>query len=124
MSGLITGPITATGGRSRKPYVAYVIDCFGFDRAMYGSDWTVSELMHPYPVWVEILDDLVAGASETERRKLCLGFERRSDCPAAREQDAAAECSARFVIQWARLAVKPPKPIESTRYHMVLKIGR
>ena len=37
---------------------------------MYGSDWTVSELTHPYPVWVEILDDVVAGASETERRKL------------------------------------------------------
>ena len=37
---------------------------------MYGSDWTVSELTHAYPVWVEILDDVVAGASETERRKL------------------------------------------------------
>jgi len=53
-----------------KPYVGHVIDCFGFDRAMYGSDWTVSELTHAYPVWVEILDDVVARASETERRKL------------------------------------------------------
>src|SRR4051812_1984103 len=46
-----------------KPYVAHVIDCFGFDRLMYGSDWTVSELTHRYPAWVEILDDVVAGAS-------------------------------------------------------------
>jgi L-fuconolactonase len=71
----VSGVITETDhGHWRKeqvrPYVAHVIDCFGFDRAMYGSDWTVSELTHAYPVWVEILDDVVAGASETERRKL------------------------------------------------------
>ena len=53
-----------------KPYVAHVIDCFGFDRVLYGSDWTVSELTHAYPTWVEILDEVVAGASEAERRKL------------------------------------------------------
>jgi L-fuconolactonase len=53
-----------------KPYVAHVIDCFGFDRVMYGSDWTVSELTHRYPQWVEILDDVVSGASDGERRKL------------------------------------------------------
>ena len=53
-----------------KPYVAHVIECFGFDRVMYGSDWTVSELSHPYPTWVEIIDDVVAGASDGELRKL------------------------------------------------------
>ena len=53
-----------------KPYVAHVIDCFGFGRVMYGSDWTVSELTHKYPQWVEIVDDIISGASESERRKL------------------------------------------------------
>lgn len=53
-----------------KPYVAHVIDAFGFDRVMYGSDWTVSELTHPYPVWVEIIDEVIKGASEAEQRKL------------------------------------------------------
>jgi L-fuconolactonase len=53
-----------------KPYVAHVIECFGFDRVMYGSDWTVSELTHAYPLWVQILDEVVAGASLDERRKL------------------------------------------------------
>jgi L-fuconolactonase len=53
-----------------KPYVAHVIDCFGFDRVMYGSDWTVSELTHAYPRWVEIIDEVIAGASESEQRKL------------------------------------------------------
>jgi L-fuconolactonase len=52
-----------------KPYVAHAIDCFGFDRVMYGSDWTVAELTHAYPTWVEILDEVVAGASAAELRK-------------------------------------------------------
>ena len=51
-----------------KPYVEHVIDCFGFDRCMYGSDWTVSELTHQYPDWVAILDEVTAGASEAEKR--------------------------------------------------------
>jgi L-fuconolactonase len=53
-----------------KPYVSRAIECFGFDRILYGSDWTVSELTHPYPVWVDILDEVVAGSSELEVRKL------------------------------------------------------
>ena len=53
-----------------KPYVAHAIECFGFDRSMYGSDWTVSELTHEYPTWVAILDEVVAGASAEEQRRL------------------------------------------------------
>ena len=56
-----------------KPYVEHTIDVFGFDRVMYGSDWTVSELTHRYPQWVEILDDIVSGASADERQKLYRG---------------------------------------------------
>ncbi len=53
-----------------KPYVAHVIESFGFDRVMYGSDWTVSELSHAYPAWVGIIDEVVAGASEAELHNL------------------------------------------------------
>jgi len=53
-----------------KPYVSHAIESFGFDRVMYGSDWTVSELTHEYPVWVDILDDVVKGSSEDELHKL------------------------------------------------------
>jgi L-fuconolactonase len=52
-----------------KPYVHHVLDCFGFDRVMYGSDWTVSELTHAYPDWVAILDEVLAGTSEDEQRR-------------------------------------------------------
>jgi L-fuconolactonase len=53
-----------------KPYVAHVIESFGFDRVMYGSDWTVSELTHAYPAWVGVIDEVTAGASEAELRNL------------------------------------------------------
>ena len=53
-----------------KPYVAHVIDCFGFDRVLYGSDWTVSNLTHAYYVWVDILDEVVAGVAASDIRKL------------------------------------------------------
>ncbi len=53
-----------------KPYVAHAIDCFGFDRAMFGSDWHVQELAGTYPGWVEIVDDVVRTASADEKRKL------------------------------------------------------
>jgi L-fuconolactonase len=70
VSGVITEADHGAWKREQvKPYVSHVIDSFGFDRVMYGSDWTVSELTHPYPTWVEVLDEVVAGASEAEKRK-------------------------------------------------------
>ncbi len=53
-----------------KPYIAHAIDCFGFDRVMYGGDWHVLELAGTYPQWVEIVDWVVAGATPEEKRKL------------------------------------------------------
>ncbi|MCB9946036.1 MAG: amidohydrolase family protein [Geminicoccaceae bacterium] len=53
-----------------KPYVAHIIDCFGFGRLMYGSDWTVAELTHAYPDWVALIDEVIVGSSESEQRQL------------------------------------------------------
>jgi L-fuconolactonase len=53
-----------------KPYVVHTLDCFGFDRCMFGSDWTVSEQTHRYPDWVRILDEVTADATAEERGKL------------------------------------------------------
>ena len=30
-----------------RPYIAHALDCFGFERSMYGGDWHVSELGSP-----------------------------------------------------------------------------
>lgn len=51
------------------PYVAHAVECFGFDRVMYGSDWTVAELTHAYPDWVAVLDGILAGCAESELRR-------------------------------------------------------
>jgi L-fuconolactonase len=53
-----------------KPYIDHVIECFGFDRVMYGGDWPVAFQATEYPRWVETLEWAVSGCSETELRKL------------------------------------------------------
>lgn len=71
ISGVITEADHAHWTREQvKPYVAHAIECFGFDRVMFGSDWTVAELTHAYPDWVAILDEVVRGCSEEELRRL------------------------------------------------------
>ena len=56
-----------------RPYIDHAITVFGFERVMYGSDWTVSTLALDYPTWVEIVDEAVGGASQDERHKLYRG---------------------------------------------------
>ncbi|MEO1105219.1 MAG: amidohydrolase family protein, partial [Pseudomonadota bacterium] len=53
-----------------KPYIAHAIECFGFDRVMFGGDWPVSTLATTYPAWVALVDDVVSGVSDDEKRKL------------------------------------------------------
>jgi L-fuconolactonase len=53
-----------------QPYLDHAIECFGFDRVLYASDWPVSEQTHRYAEWVAILDDLTAACSADERRRL------------------------------------------------------
>jgi L-fuconolactonase len=71
LSGVITeaDPQSWTPAQLR-PYLDHAIESFGFARLLYASDWPVSEQTHRYGDWVEILDDLTAGCSETERRQL------------------------------------------------------
>ncbi|MBC8078170.1 MAG: amidohydrolase family protein [Chloroflexales bacterium] len=53
-----------------RPYVDHVIDRFGEDRVLFGGDWPVALLASPYARWVETLDGLTVGMSESARRKL------------------------------------------------------
>lgn len=53
-----------------KPYIDHVIECFSFDRVIYGGDWPVATLATEYPRWVETLDWAVEGCSDIERNKL------------------------------------------------------
>ena len=53
-----------------RPYLEHVIDSFGFDRVVFGGDWPVATLATTYPRWIEVVDAVVAGASEPDRRKV------------------------------------------------------
>jgi L-fuconolactonase len=71
ISGVTTEADHANWTREQlKPYIDHVIDCFGFDRVIYGGDWPVSTLSHGYPTGIEIVAWALAGCSADERRKL------------------------------------------------------
>jgi predicted TIM-barrel fold metal-dependent hydrolase len=53
-----------------RPYVEHVIECFGWDRVMFGSDWPVCTLSATYKQWVETLSLLTQSAGEEKRSKL------------------------------------------------------
>jgi predicted TIM-barrel fold metal-dependent hydrolase len=52
------------------PFIQHTIDCFGWDRVMFGSDWPVCTLSASLKQWVEALREVVAGTSEEQQRKL------------------------------------------------------
>ena len=71
ISGLVTEADHANwSAAGLRPYIEHTIGQFGFDRVMYGGDWPVARLAAEYLRWVEVLDEAVAGCSESEKRKL------------------------------------------------------
>lgn len=84
MSGLVTEADHKKWKRSHlKPYIDHVLDCFGFDRVMYGGDWPVAFQAAKYPEWVKTLAWAVKGSSKNEMQKLfstnAIGFYRLED---------------------------------------------
>jgi L-fuconolactonase len=74
ISGVVTEADHATWTEAQvMPYVTHAIECFGFERAMFGGDWPVSELATTYKRWVDVVDAVVAKASTDEKRKLFRG---------------------------------------------------
>ena len=53
-----------------KPYIDHVLDCFGFERTMYGGDWPVAYQATEYPRWVQTLEWAVSGCSSEQLRSL------------------------------------------------------
>lgn len=61
-----------------EPYISHVINVFGEDRVMFGSDWPVVRLASEYERWVACLDRLTAGMSTLAQRKLWADNARRA----------------------------------------------
>ncbi|MGE3270817.1 MAG: amidohydrolase, partial [Chloroflexota bacterium] len=53
-----------------RPYVEHVLEQFGEDRVMFGGDWPVVLMSSAYRRWVEALDTITVGLSETAKQKL------------------------------------------------------
>lgn len=71
LSGLVTeADFTKWQPADLKPYLDHVVDCFGFDRVMFGGDWPVSTQATDYPRWVATLDDALRGCSADELRRV------------------------------------------------------
>ena len=51
-------------------YFQRALECFGFDRVLFGGDWPVATLATNYVRWVETVDNLFSFASQAERVKL------------------------------------------------------
>ncbi|MDR3375753.1 MAG: amidohydrolase [Ancalomicrobiaceae bacterium] len=53
-----------------KPYFAHVVEHFGFDRMVWGSDWPVNTLGGGLSTWVGATQALLADASQDDRAKV------------------------------------------------------
>lgn len=53
-----------------RPYVEHIIDCFGWDRVVWGSDHPVVTRGGSLTDWVTATRDIIRGASESEQNQL------------------------------------------------------
>jgi L-fuconolactonase len=71
ISGLVTEANPGQCGASDlQPYITHALECFGFDRVLFGGDWPVCELAAPYETWLAALGSIVADERETAVDKL------------------------------------------------------
>ena len=66
-----------------KPYIEHIIECFGFDRVMFGGDWPVVKQAGGYKRWFEALISVIGHEDKSNLQKLfydnAVGFYRLSD---------------------------------------------
>lgn len=53
-----------------RPYVEHTIECFGWDRVLFGSDWPVCTLSASLDRWVNALKSLTQSAGTANQQKL------------------------------------------------------
>lgn len=66
LSGLVT-EAGAPDYDAIAPYVGHVLECFGPERVMWGSDWPVCESVCSYREWLALSERLLAPLSAGER---------------------------------------------------------
>ncbi len=71
ISGMVTeADLRAWKPQDLRPYMDCVIEAFGFERVMFGSDWPVALQGVKYDRWLEVVQDAVLRASALEQEQL------------------------------------------------------
>ena len=53
-----------------KFYFGWALECFGFDRVLFGGDWPVATLATSYERWVQTIQDFLSFARDVDQIKL------------------------------------------------------
>ena len=53
-----------------KPYVDHVLNCFGADRIVWGSDWPVVNLGKGIQEWIKVTREILSNLSESEAESI------------------------------------------------------
>jgi len=53
-----------------RPFGEHVFECFGFDKTVYASDWPPCERAADFYTCANLVDELIEGATEEQRRKV------------------------------------------------------
>jgi len=77
LSGLVTEAGAHWSVEGLRRYTDHVLQCFGPERLLWGSDWPVVTLAASYPAWVAATDALFAGVSGAEKDRIVGGNARR-----------------------------------------------
>ena len=70
VSGIVTTASENWTREELKPYIRHLIEAFGYERLMFGSDWPVCTLAATYQEWVDALLWAAEDASDGEKSRL------------------------------------------------------
>lgn len=70
LSGLVTETDTDWSAAALKPYTDHILNTFGPERVMWGSDWPVLRLRCEYRQWFELAQSLVSERSKAEKEMI------------------------------------------------------
>lgn len=67
LSGLVTEAAPDWSDEDIRPYAEFIVETFGADRVMFGSDWPVLTLAGDYAKWVALAQSVVTDPGDREK---------------------------------------------------------
>lgn len=73
----LSGLVTEAGDKATyadiEPYMSHLLNCFGANKLMWGSDWPVVNLTSDYSTWVDIASSFIQQLSIEEQQNIWSG---------------------------------------------------